>query len=43
MKILVSDHAHGRVWTEAGDYLVYLLTGRRSRSGSIAGDKAFYK
>ena len=29
-------------WMEAGDYLVYLLTGRRSHSGSIAGYKAFY-
>ena len=29
-------------WMEAGDYLVYLLTGRRTRSASIAGYKAFY-
>ena len=29
-------------WMEAGDYIVYLLTGRRTRSASIAGYKAFY-
>lgn len=29
-------------WMEAGDYIVYLLTGKRTRSASIAGYKAFY-